>query len=106
MPETKHITSLMAYASSGDFHRIFKEENDPLYRLSFLLTADREKAQQCLVSGLQDSVKRNPVFQEWARSWARRAILQSAVRAINPRPVGEHASSSFDSAGTTPAVER
>lgn len=65
MPETMHITSLMASPSSGDFHRMFKEENDPLYRLSFLLTADGEKAQQCLVSGLQDSVKGNPVFKEW-----------------------------------------
>jgi hypothetical protein len=106
MPETKNVTSLMAYASSGDFHRIFKEENEPLYRLSFLLTADREKAQQCLVSGLQDSVKGNPVFKEWAGSWARRAIIQSAVRAINPRPVEEHATSSFDSGGTTLAVEK
>ena len=106
MPETIDITSLMASPSSGDFHRIFKEENDPLYRLSFLLTADGEKAQQCLVSGLQDSVKGNPVFKEWANSWTRRAIIQSAVRAINPRPVEEHAPSRFDSGGTTLAVEQ
>ena len=106
MPETMHITSLMAYASSGDFHRIVKEENDPLYRLSFLLTADHEKAQQCLVSGLRDSVKGNPVFKEWAHSWARRAIIQRGVRAINPRPVEEHAPSSFDRGGTTLAVEQ
>jgi DNA-directed RNA polymerase specialized sigma24 family protein len=25
-------------------------------------------------------------FKEWARSWARRAIIQCAVRAINPTP--------------------
>ena len=84
MSETKHITRLMPYASSGDFHRIFKEENDSLYRLSFLLTADREKAQHCLVSGLRDSVKGNPVFKEWARSWARRAIIRNAVRGNQP----------------------
>ena len=106
MPETMHITSLMAYASSGDFHRIVKEENDPLYRLSLLLTADHEKAQQCLVSGLQDSVKGSPVFKEWAHSWARRAIIQRAVRAINPRPVKVHAPSSFDSGGTALAAEQ
>jgi hypothetical protein len=44
MPKTKHITSPTPYASSGDFHRIFKEEKDSLYRLSFLLTADQEMA--------------------------------------------------------------
>ena len=52
MPEAKHITSPTPYASSGDFHRIFHEEKDGLYRLSFLLTADHEKSRQCFVSGL------------------------------------------------------
>jgi hypothetical protein len=106
MPETKHITSLMPYASSGDFHRIFNEENDSLHRLSFLLTADREKAEQCFVSGLQESVNGSPVFKEWAHAWARRTIIQNAVRVINPRPVKEHAPSRFDSTGTTLAVEQ
>jgi len=57
-----------------------------LYLLSLLLTADREKAEQCFVSGLEDAVDGNPVFKEWARSWARRVIIQNAVRVINPRP--------------------
>jgi hypothetical protein len=90
MPGTKHIASPMPYASTGDFDRIFHEEKDSLYRLSFLLTADHEKAQLCFVSGVQDSVKGNPVFKEWARSWARRTIIQSAIRVINPRPTEEH----------------
>jgi hypothetical protein len=87
MPEARHITSPTAYASKGDFHEIFHEEKDSLHRLSFLLTADHEKAQQCFVSGLENSVKGNPVFKEWARSWARRTIIQCAVRVIKPRPV-------------------
>ena len=106
MPEAKHITSPGAYASSGDFHRIFYEEIDGLYLLSFLLTGDREKAERCFASGLEDSVKGNPVFKEWARSWARRAIIQCAVRVINPRPMEEHAPSSFNSSGKTLAGEQ
>src|ERR1700691_3161453 len=107
MPETKHITSLMPYASSSDFHRIFYEENDSLHRLSFLLTADREKAEQCFVPGLQESVNGSPVFKEWAHAWARRTVIQNAVRVINPRPVKEHAPSSSDGGGgTTLAVEQ
>ena len=78
------------YATSADFCRLFYKETDRLYRLSFLLTADQEKAQHCLVSGLEDSVKGNPVLKEWARSWARRTIIQSAVRVIHPRPNEEH----------------
>jgi hypothetical protein len=105
MPHAKHITSAPPYASSHDFHRIFDEEKDGLYKLSFLLTADHEKAQQCFVSGLEDSVKENSVFKEWARSWARRAIIQCALRTINPRPTTENAPSSLIGTGTAPARE-
>jgi len=104
MPETKHGISPAPYASSGDFRRIFYEENDSLHRLSFLLTADREKAEQCFVSGLQESMNGRPVFKEWADSWARRTIIQNAVRIIKPRPVEEPAPSRFDSGGTTLTV--
>jgi hypothetical protein len=74
------------YATSANFCRIFEEDMNGLYLLSFLLTADREKAEQCFVSGLEDSVDASPVFKEWARSWARRAIIQNAVRFVKPRP--------------------
>jgi hypothetical protein len=106
MAETRHSIRPAPYASSDDFRLIFKEEGDSLYRLSFLLTADREKAQQCFVSGLEESVNGRPVFKEWAHSWARRRIIQNAVRFINPRPVEEHAPSSFARGGATLAVEQ
>jgi DNA-directed RNA polymerase specialized sigma24 family protein len=104
-PEAKHIMSPTPYATSGDFHRIFKEEKDSLYRLSFLLTADYKKAQQCFVSGLEDSVKGNPVFKEWTRSWARRMIIKNAVRIINPRPIEESGLPSFQGSDENLAVE-
>jgi DNA-directed RNA polymerase specialized sigma24 family protein len=106
MPEAKPITSPTKYASSGDFRRIFHEETDSLYRLSFLLTADREKAEKCFVSGLEDSLNGSPVFKEWAHSWARRAIIQNAVRVINPRPMEERTPSSFNSNGKTMTAEQ
>ena len=46
------------------------KENDSLHRLSLLLAADRQKAEQCFVSGLKELVNGSPVFKEWARSWA------------------------------------
>jgi hypothetical protein len=73
-----------AYAVAGDFCRIFAEDMSGLYLLSFLLTGDRVKAEQCFVSGLGDSVGANRVFKEWARSWARRAIIQNAIRMMQP----------------------
>jgi hypothetical protein len=98
----------MQYAGSDDFRRVFNEDMNSLYLLSYLLTADREQAEQCFVSGLEDAVEGNPVFKEWARSWARRVIIVNAVRAINPRPLEENGRSSsapVSSNGKTPPVE-
>src|ERR1700722_2891667 len=109
MPEAKPITRPTPYASSADFCRIFDEDMNDLYLLSFLLTADREKAEQCFVSGLEDAVEGNPVFQEWARSWARRVIIVNAVRVVNPQPVEEQGRSSSTmvrSNGKMPPVEQ
>jgi DNA-directed RNA polymerase specialized sigma24 family protein len=109
MPQAKQITRPMQYASSDDFRRVFEEDMDSLYVLSFLLTADREKAEQCFVSGLEDAVEGNPIFREWARSWARRVIILNAVRAINPRPIeenGRSSSATVSNNGKTPPVEQ
>jgi hypothetical protein len=85
MKDANRITRGQEYASSDDFQQIFEEDMSGLYLLSLLLTADRQKAEQCFVSGLEDAVEGNRVFKEWARSWARRAIIQNAVRVINPK---------------------
>src|ERR1700736_2823210 len=106
MPEAKHITRTTPYADSDDFQRIFDIDMNSLYLLAFLLTADHEKAERCFVSGLEDAVEGNPVFKEWARSWARRAIVQNAVRVINPRPREGDDPSIFESIGKTLAAEQ
>jgi hypothetical protein len=95
MSEATHITRATQYANSDDFCRIFDEDMNGLYLLSFLLTADRGKAEQCFVSGFEDAVEGNVVFKEWARSWARRAIIQNAVRLIDPRPAEGNGRSSY-----------
>jgi hypothetical protein len=104
-PGHSHHDACDQYTTRGDFCRIFYEQTRSLYRLSFLLTADQEKAQQCLVSGLEDCVKGNSVFKEWTRAWARRAIIQSAVRVIHPRTVEEQARTSFGSNDKVLAAE-
>jgi hypothetical protein len=112
MPEAKQITKPTQYASSDDFRQVFDEDMNSLYLLSFLLTADHEKAEQCFVSGVEDAVDGNPVFKEWARSWARRVIIVNAVRVINPRPReeeeenGRSSSPTVSSNGKTPPVDQ
>jgi len=106
MPKVEHITAPTQYATSADFRQIFHDEMEGLYLLSFLLTADREKAEQCFVSGIEDSIKGNPVFKEWARSWARRVIIENAIRVIKPRPMEKTRSSISDGGGKTLAAEQ
>jgi hypothetical protein len=74
------------YAVPGDFCRIFTEDQTALYLLALVLTADSEKAEQCFVTGLEDSIHGNPVFNDWARSWSKRMIIKSAIRLISPAP--------------------
>jgi|ERR1700678_1644129 hypothetical protein len=89
------------YATTEDFDQIFTEDMDRLHQLSFLLTRDQEKAERCFVTGLEDSVKSNRVFREWARSWAKRNIIQSAIRELNPGP---RRGNSFSSLAAFPYV--
>jgi hypothetical protein len=79
-------SSRATYAVPGDFCRIFTEDQTALYLLSLALTADSEKAEQCFVTGLEDSIHGNPVFKDWARSWSKRMIIKSAIRLISPAP--------------------
>jgi len=79
-----HEEKANQYASREDFHKIFSEDTNSLYQLSLLLTRDSAKAEQCFVSGLEDCVAGNSVFREWARSWAKRAIIQNAIRELKP----------------------
>src|SRR5258708_35297021 len=106
MPEQQRSPTAGETASTDDFRRIFDENMSSLYLLAFLLTADHGRAEQCFVSGLEDAVGSNPVFKEWAHSWARRVIIQNAVRLIKLRPddrTGRLRSTSADSDKTLPA---
>src|SRR6478735_6081839 len=82
----KAIERATEYATCKDFRQIFTEDMVGLHRLAFLLTADHAKAEQCFVAGLEDSIHGNPVFRQWARSWSKRAIIRSAIKAIAPVP--------------------
>src|SRR6266496_465100 len=69
------------YATRADYCRIFQEEVRPLYLLSFLLTANHARAEQCYVEGIENAAK-SPVFKEWARSWAKRTVIQNVIRLV------------------------
>lgn len=74
------------YATNADFCRIFEKSLDRLFLLSLLLTGNQPHAEKCFVQGLIDSKEGNPVFREWAESWARRTIVQNTIQMIQPQP--------------------
>jgi hypothetical protein len=78
------------YATGSDFCRIFKQDMNHLYLLSLLLAGDHAGAEKCFVRGLEDSISSNPVFVEWAQSWAVRKIVQNAIEMIHPRPLNNN----------------
>jgi DNA-directed RNA polymerase specialized sigma24 family protein len=81
----KQMVSAGAYATATDFQQIFTDHVETLYLLSLLLTGNHEEAEHCFVVGIGESTKGNHVFKEWAHSWARRTIIQSAIRLVAPR---------------------
>jgi DNA-directed RNA polymerase specialized sigma24 family protein len=84
------------YAMRSDFCRIFEKDMNRLYLLSFLLTGDRTIAEQCFVGGLHIAQEGSQVFKEWAESWARRSVIQNAIRMIRPRKAGDGTHSTSD----------
>jgi DNA-directed RNA polymerase specialized sigma24 family protein len=74
------------YATCRDFQQIFSEDMAGLHRLAFLLTADQAKAERCFVAGLEESIRGNAVFRQWARAWSKRAVIQNAIKIIAPAP--------------------
>lgn len=73
------------YATGEEFLKIFEEDLNPLYQLSFLLTGDHQKGERCFLAGIEDCANENRVFREWARAWTKRVIVKNAIRELNPR---------------------
>jgi DNA-directed RNA polymerase specialized sigma24 family protein len=94
--DEKDIASRGVYATLADFKRIFSEDVNSLYLLSLLLTGTPDKVEECFVEGIGESTNGNHVFKEWARSWARRTIIQSAIRLIAPMDYSTTVSRSAD----------
>ena len=69
-------------ATRSDLCQIFERDAQPLYLLAFLLTANHASAEQCFVAGLEDAVKENAVFKEWAHSWSRWIVIRNAIRIV------------------------
>lgn len=81
---TSAVQRSQAYASAQDFCAIFREDMDSLYSLALSLTGSHEFAHKAFLDALNDCRDGSTVFQEWARSWTRRAVIKSAIRLLDP----------------------
>ena len=73
------------YATTEDFRGVFIDEMNSLYLLSYLLTAKHVEAEACFSDGFGECIVSPHVLRDSARSWARRTLIRSAIRIINPR---------------------
>ena len=73
------------YTTGEEFLKIFEEDLNPLYQLSFLLTGNHHKAERCFVAGIEHCANQNRVFREWAHAWTKRVIVENAIRELKPR---------------------
>ena len=94
------------YATGTDFWNILTDEMHSLYQLSFLLTADLAKTEQCFISGMGECEEEIGVFMAWTRGEARRAILKHAIGMIMPAPERADNSSFAPFGGTKRSGER
>jgi DNA-directed RNA polymerase specialized sigma24 family protein len=99
LSRSKHIVGAEAYATAADFEQIFTDDMSGLYLLSFLLAGDPDEAETVFTAGIEESTRGKRVFKEWARSWARRSIIQSAIRILGPQQ-------NSPNVAPTPAVAR
>ena len=83
---SQFVDETTPYPTVTDFFTIFDEEMHSLYMLLFLLTGDHHKAEQCLVSAVEDCVEGIGIFMDWTRSWTRGSVLKHAIKIIRPAP--------------------
>lgn len=87
-------SAIQPYASAADFCRIFEQNMNRLYLLSYLLTADHGMAEQCFERSLEHTTRNPRVFRDWAESWARRTIMHTAIELMHPSRSSSKASGS------------
>ncbi|HEX8924544.1 MAG TPA: hypothetical protein VF786_02070 [Terriglobales bacterium] len=74
------------YANAEDFQQVFTVDGNRLYQLAFMLAGDRETAERIITAGLEDTMNSTGVFKDWARNWAKHAVIRNAIRIVNPQP--------------------
>ena len=71
-----------SFTTNDDFQQLFSKEITDLFRLSLQLTANAEKAERCVIDAMKDCSGRTTIARGFARVWARRMVIQHAIRLV------------------------
>ena len=94
------------YANRADFCEVFEKEMKPLYLLAFLLTANHQQAEECFASTVEEALKEQTVFKEWARSWVKRTLIEKAIEIVSPVLDGPEERATCGAQGTTRPLDK
>ena len=72
------------YAKRTDFCEVFEQDTRLLYLLAFLLTTNHKESEECFVLTVEEAFKEQTVFNEWARSWVKRRLIENAIEIVSP----------------------
>jgi hypothetical protein len=89
MANTFRVKHECEQATEVDFRRIFGDEENRLYGLALLLTANQTIAEKCVSAALEDCLNIRSVFKEWSFSWSKRAVIKNAIRLMAPGPTSD-----------------
>jgi len=78
----RNSNATRSYATDADFQQLFTTEMTDFFQLSLRLTADTNKAEQCLTLAMQDCFSANTIIKGFARTWARRMVIRNAIHVV------------------------
>jgi hypothetical protein len=67
------------HASAADVVACFRDQENLLERLAFLITADRTTAQQAISQACEITLQGNSPFRDWLLEWAKAATIAAAI---------------------------
>ena len=79
-------SSVSEFATADDFQKLFAAEIVDLFRLAFFLTADADKAEQCVILTIHECLATVDVFKAWLPVWTRNALIRNGIRIVNGIP--------------------
>jgi hypothetical protein len=97
-------SSVNEFATADDFQRLFASDMSDLFHLAYLLTADAEQAEHCLILTMHECMASASVYKWWLPFWTRNALIRNGIRIATGGLVGPLRK--IPRARTLPAIRR